>query len=466
LQYHPIFIAVTVFLLTACVAPEGNIVMADLESLPQDLNAYLPADGGDEPLLEPDRQRLAAERERRCYLAPWQPGWRRRPAEELFHPLARMEERSLFGGNRRPISAAQRDRLVERCDRDVFPLPEFDYPAVTLHAGDVRGLPTRRPAFLDFSRPGEGFPFDYWQYSAIPANTPVRVRHRSRDGNWLLVETAAMYGWLPAAQIAPVDENFMRRFVATPWLAVVRDQVALTGRSGQVLATASLGSLWPCAGGDRVWLAVRREDGRAGLCPVNMPSGSAALFPLALTPRNLATLGNRLLGQPYGWGGLFGDRDCSATLRDLYRPFGIWLPRNSAWQARAGRMMSLVELPVEERESAIRRLGVPWLTLVWMKGHIMLYVGAWQGRVALLHTLWGLKTRSWTGREGRYLIGRTIISDLRIGCELDGLARPDGELRFGVRGMTILGGDVAGEWREEGCFRCGEKTEECSRRDQ
>jgi hypothetical protein len=189
-----------------------------------------------------------------------------------------------------------------------------------------------------------------------------------------------------------------------------------------------------------------------------MPDASAAPFPLALTPRNLAALGNRLLGQPYGWGGVFGYRDCSATLQDLFRPFGIYLPRNSAWQARSGRMIPLAELAVGEREAAIRRLGVPWLTLVWMKGHIMLYVGTWQGKVAVLHTLWGLKTRSWAGRVGRRLIGRTIVSGLRIGCELDDLARPEGELRFGVRGMTVLGDDPAGEGWEDGLSPCDEKT--------
>lgn len=456
--YRQTLMAVAVFLLTACSGPGSDTIVADLERMPQDLNAYLPADGGDVPLLTPDRQQLVAERGRRRFLAPWDPCWRKRPVEELFHALMRMEERHLFGGNRRPIPAVQRARLAELCDRDAFPLPAFDYPAVTLAAGDLRGMPTRRPAFLDFSRPGEGFPFDYWQYAAIPANTPVRVRHRSRDGNWLLVETAAVYGWLPAAQVAPVDDNIIRQFAAAPWLAVIRDHVALTAQGGQVLATASLGSLWPSAGGDEVWLAFRRQDGQAGLRPVTMPDASAAPFPLALTPRNLAALGNRLLGQPYGWGGVFGDRDCSATLQDLFRPFGIYLPRNSAWQARSGRMIPLAELAVGEREAAIRRLGVPWLTLVWMKGHIMLYVGAWQGKVAVLHTLWGLKTRSWAGRVGRRLIGRTIVSGLRIGCELDDLARPEGELRFGVRGMTVLGDDPAGEGWEDGLSPCDEKT--------
>jgi len=150
----------------------------------------------------------------------------------------------------------------------------------------------------------------------------------------------------------------------------------------------------------------------------------------------MAGLAQNLLGQPYGWGGLFGWRDCSATLRDLMAPFGLWLPRNSGDQAQAGaRFIELAELSPAEKEERIQALGVPWLSLLWLPGHIMLYVGAPQGQALVLHSAWGLKTwRPFIG-EGRALIARTVITSLEPGKEL---ADRQGSLLERVEGLVPL----------------------------
>lgn len=424
------------FLLTACSDPRVNTEIIDLTRMPQDLFAYVDCDNADQPLLPETRQRVMAEHFMERYLAPWHSFYRGRPEKELFGALDQMRKKTWFAGNLRAIRSEDVTDFEKRCARETF--PGLDYPAVTLRAGNLRGLPSHRPAFLDFTRPGEGFPFDYLQLSAIEANTPVRVRHCSTDGDWLLVETAALYGWLPATDVAPVDENVIKLFSSASWLAMLQDNVALTIDGGQVAAIASLGSLWPYAAEGRVWVAIRDRNGRACLVPARLPPETAAPFPLPLVPKQMAALGNRLLGMPYGWGGLFRDRDCSATMQDLFRPFGIYLPRNSSDQIRAGAVISLADYPPRDREAAVRDRGVPWLTLVWLRGHVMLYVGNREGRVALLHTLWGLKTRNWLGEEGRHLIGRTVITGLQPGYELSNLARPDGELCGRIQGMTIL----------------------------
>ena len=46
--------------------------------------------------------------------------------------------------------------------------------------------------------------------------------------------------------------------------------------------------------------------------------------------------------QPYGYGGLYDNRDCSAMTRDLFAPFGLYLPRNSSEQARGGKVVPLL----------------------------------------------------------------------------------------------------------------------------
>lgn len=160
-------------------------------------------------------------------------------------------------------------------------------------------------------------------------------------------------------------------------------------------------------------------------------------FPLPLTGWNVSRIGGELMGQPYGWGGFLGKRDCSATVRDLLSPFGIWLPRNSAAQARAGTFVSFEGMGRAEKEETLLRDGVPFATLVAMRGHIMLYVGERGGRPLVLHNTWGLRTRE-EGKEGRHIIGKTVITTLTPGRGLRDLDPERGFLVDRVTGMTLL----------------------------
>jgi hypothetical protein len=124
-----------------------------------------------------------------------------------------------------------------------------------------------------------------------------------------------------------------------------------------------------------------------------------------------------LQGELYGWGGLVQNRDCSAAVRDFYIPFGLWLPRNSRYQAQTGRVLEIGNLGPREKEALLLKEGKPFRTLVGMPGHIMLYVGAYGETPVVFHNTWGIKTLE-DGREGRYIIGRALFTSLEVGKEL------------------------------------------------
>ena len=83
--------------------------------------------------------------------------------------------------------------------------------------------------------------------------------------------------------------------------------------------------------------------------------------------------------------------------------------------------------------------GVPFLTVIWMPGHIMLYVGTHQGKPLVFHNTWGLRTQSASGGESRLIIGKAVITTLEPGQELPDLARPKGNLLYRIEAMTLLG---------------------------
>jgi hypothetical protein len=155
----------------------------------------------------------------------------------------------------------------------------------------------------------------------------------------------------------------------------------------------------------------------------------------------MAKLMSQMEGEPYGWGGLFGYRDCSGTIRDLFVPFGLWLPRHSSDQAERGKRIDLSGLSLEEKTKRIRQGGVPFRTLLWMPGHVMLYAGSFRGEIVIFHAFWGIRTVE-NGKEGRKVIGRTVFTSLEPGKEVPE-ADPEGGLLKRIESMTLLFGQEA-----------------------
>jgi cell wall-associated NlpC family hydrolase len=203
-----------------------------------------------------------------------------------------------------------------------------------------------------------------------------------------------------------------------------------------------LGSIFPLkqeqAHGHIALVPGRNEQGKAVLQEAFFSKAQAEAFPLQATPEKIAELASGLMGQSYGWGGLYENRDCSAMLKDLFAPFGIWLPRNSKYQAKRGRVLELEGLSAAEKQSLIMEKGRPLQTLIYMPGHIMLYLGSRQGQPVVLHNMWGLRTQDFWGHEGRKVVGRTVITTLQPGRGLPGLNRDQGNLLQQVKSMNIL----------------------------
>ena len=276
------------------------------------------------------------------------------------------------------------------------------------------------------------------QQTSLPPNTPIYVHHHSKDRAWLLVQSPLAWGWLEVDQAARMSEAQIEQWTTAKLLAVTRDETAVRDLEGHYAFKASMGTALPLAGQQNGgWLALiasRDYKGRAVLHTAWLEKQSAAPFPLALNAHNLAQLADGIMGQKYGWGGLYGNRDCSAALRDLFAPFGLWLPRNSFDQAhQVGTFYDLKGLDAAQKKQAILDHGIPFLSLIWMPGHIMLYVGAPQGEPLVMHNIWGLRTNSGNG-----IIGRMVITSLEPGRERADLVRPEGLLIHRVEGMTLL----------------------------
>lgn len=431
-------------LLFGCVGrrplpPTDDGDIRDVLTLPQNASAYLDPLTADLPLVPAGAQEESARRFVAAWFAPWNATAPRHSREDALWGLRAFAPGATWGFNRRLVPAAELDALKANANADAY--PSLVRPGIAVRNLSLRVLPTDEPLFQDFAKAGQGFPFDLNQNTLAWDQTPLLAVHESADRAWLLVETPTAAGWVPARDVALCEPGFPRLFAGLRLAAVVREGLPLADPYGRFRLLARLGMVLPLIGSDSggrdVLLADRGLHGEAVPLFARLAPDEAAPLPLPLTPRAVAGLADQLLGQPYGWGGLYGARDCSSTLQDLFTPFGLLLPRNSAAQSRAGAAVDLKDLAPAAKEAAIAEHGAPFLSLLHRPGHVLLYLGQRGGRAVALHTVWGVRTTDFSGpTPGRKVVGRTVITTLAPGREL---ARfdPAGNLLLGLDRLTL-----------------------------
>lgn len=444
-----LFIAL-IAVLPACAKPQtgalGAPTIQDLTTLPQDPAFYLsklPAERRGAPILSPEVQQGLFDRYLKNFFDPWKRGAAKTPAAEAFWGVTECGKEQGFGENKLPRDKAWLEGLVAAANQPGY--PSLARKAIAARNTALRVLPTQRPYFYDFEKAGEGYPFDNFQNSAVWAGTPLLITHATKAGDWLYVETGYAGGWVQPNDLALVDEAFIKAYQTGKYAVIRRDDTPLRDDTGRVLFDAHLGSLFPLAASKpgaqslELLAPALNAQGKAELKRCAIMGDAAAAAPLLLTPANVAAEAGRMMGQPYGWGGMYENRDCSASLRDLFALFGIWLPRNSGAQAKAGKVVALKDLDPAVKERLIIEKGVPFASLLGLKGHIVLYLGEQQGRAVVFHNVWGVRTLDENKREGRLILGRTVITTLEPGKEREEVRRSGRTLLRGVHSLTLLG---------------------------
>ncbi len=347
-----------------------------------------------------------------------------------------------YGENKKKHSTLWLKKLEQNASLKNF--PNTLKPAITTRHTNLRILPTHGPHFY---RPGgdiDGWPFDNLQISSVPANTPVRICHLSGDKTWALVETSFAFGWIPIEDCACVSEDFIKTWESGRYAVVIKDKSSIFNEKGIFSLRTSIGQMFPIINEMpdelEILIATADTNNQAFMKHGFVSRQIVDIKPLPFNHTNVVKIANELIEEPYGWGGLYGNRDCSSMTRDFFAPFGIWLPRHSEDQAKkTGAYIDLQTYTPEQKEKIILEQGIPYLSLLWRKGHVMIYIGQENGRALIFHNVWGLRTMDANGQEGRKVIGKAVITTLSPGAELYCLVPQENLLLNTISGMTILG---------------------------
>lgn len=294
--------------------------------------------------------------------------------------------------------------------------------AITIKNTNLRNFPTNKPIFLNFNKAGEGFPFDYLQNSVVSALSPVFVSHFSKDLSFAFVQTDMSWGFVDSRDIEFVDINLEQKFISSDYMSVTKDKRAIYTKGGKFAFHSRIGQILPILeeNNSSILKSFSIKDGK--LLPLFVSKDFLQKWPMQFNNKNISNLTQNLLAKPYGWGGFYDNRDCSMLTRDLLLGFGVWLPRNSRSQKNTQIKLNIKNLSNKEKKEMIMRYAIPFFTLLYMPGHIMLYAGEKNGEPLVLQDIWGLRTKD-GDKEGRLVFGRTLISDLNLGENLPNLPR-------------------------------------------
>lgn len=340
-----------------------------------------------------------------------------------------------YGQNYRPHTARWLDDIERNMNLQQFAQAPRYTPNARAIATDallVRELPTMDPSFYLHRLAGQGYPFDNLQISSVRPGTPLYVLGHSVDGAWDYVQTPDVQGWVRSSGVAAVDDAFIAAWLHRPsdaWGVVISASKAVRDEHGAFRFNATAGTVLPLvpARSDspsqqqyEALIPARDIDGRATLREARLSGSDIAPAPYAATPHHLAVLMKSLIGRPYGWGNMNFYNDCSSELQSIFAAFGVWLPRHSSAQMTAGELTDLSTQSPRQRLDYLVRNGKPMRTLVYIGGHVMLYLGNTTHNGAAVplvyQDIWGLRPADNTRRA---VIGGSVIFPLLLSIPED-----------------------------------------------
>lgn len=340
---------------------------------------------------------------------------------QYFSNTGKTNDQIGYGENFRPYSSDWINSIsdnvnIVQFDNLVYQDNKRGIAIDNLHA---RALPTDDVHYYSHTLAGQGYPFDNLQMSSLWAGTPVYILAETKNHAWYLVVTPDYIGWVKSTGIAYVDAAFVHT-----WTLAAKNQLAaITQTNSEVvddqdhfIFSVYVGSVFPAVESTtmiKIMVPVMNMDHQAVIKLANVSQQQASIMPLSVTPHHFSNVLSTLLGRPYGWGNMYFYNDCSAELKNALTPFGIWLPRHSSDQVTVGKMVDMSAHDAQQRLDYLMAHGKKFLTLVYIGGHIIMYIGTHtnpyeqQSKMVMTYqNMWGLSP---TPSTRRAIVGKSVI---------------------------------------------------------
>jgi len=325
--------------------------------------------------------------------------------------LSERPDRELFDEHGNEVPASTVDALMKSLDLEHLPASQATRYGLVVHRSDLRTFPTRMRVF---SSRGDT-DIDRFQENALFPATPVAIVHESSDGQWWFVVSRLYAAWIEKSGIAEGSGPEIFSYAhKTPYVVV-------TGATAKTVFTPERPEVsdlqldmgvrvpvrtdWPAGqpvNGQHPYTAhvielpLRGPDGALQFTPALLPkTADVATGYLTLNRENILRQGFKFLGERYGWGHSYNARDCSGFVSEVYRSFGVQLPRNTRDQGVSPAFNRIAFTAVDTHEARLAVLNQLQVgDLVYIPGHVMMVIGHDRGMPYVIHDTTGFAYRN------------------------------------------------------------------------
>jgi len=214
----------------------------------------------------------------------------------------------------------------------------------------VKTFPTSDRVFKN----QKDYDLDRFMETAVYPTEPCIVYARSKDDKWCFCKTYNYGGWVKSENIAIGDKKEIENYCSCEDFIMVTGKKihlgynpfmeVLRGLDIDMGVRLPIEKNWDrkdlvydmyCEGNYVVKYPLRDCNGKLKFTQVLIPYNEDVHEGYLKCSRgNVLKQIFKFQGERYGWGGEFNGRDCSSIILDVFRCFGIRLPRNSGDQLK------------------------------------------------------------------------------------------------------------------------------------
>ena len=327
---------------------------------------------------------------------------------EDFSLPQRLKEKDFYNINSKEISKKEKKQLIKRINLDEIKEKNEVEFGVLIKRASIRGFPTKEV----FATNPETIDQDILQLTALSVGTPCAILHISNDKKWFYIQAKRYRGWVKRDKVARAEskKKALSYFNTNNFLIVTESRVETEPNPFDKQISHILfqmGDKIPLVKDTEIPDSIPENNQQAqspeGAYVIRIPvkgkneklkykkaliarSNDLSEGYLRYTRENLVKQAFKLLGERYGWGGLYQRRDCSRFIMDIYRTVGIQIPRDAGFpqeEISAGKVYEFSG-GLKERRKVLDKLeaGDP----IYMKGHVVMYLGKINGEHYVIHS--------------------------------------------------------------------------------
>jgi len=326
---------------------------------------------------------------------------------EKIASISKPSKQKRFYDNGQELSDKDYALYIENTNQSVVEAENTVAFGLVLTRSVLRTFPTLDRVF----KWGKDRDLDRFQESGLFPGDAVAILHESKDKHWVLVQAYNYLAWMPKDDVAvgnkseisafKNDDNFIVVTGSKVFTNYVPNQEALSNIQldmGIRLPLAKRSEYSNALYGQNpyanyiVKLPVRNAEGILAFKLVPIPRGQdVRVGYLPFTKQNLVTQSFKFLGERYGWGHDYNGRDCTGFIGEIYKSFGLLMPRNSGQQAKGEYGQNHFFEKDTSKADKLKVLKTMQVgDLIYIPGHVMMYLGMENSKPYVIHDVKGL----------------------------------------------------------------------------